>query len=271
MGVKATIENSYYGGLATVGDDLILVINRPLSAGRIPMVTWDMPGTAPLLNDIIAGKYDDGIRAHADVFKQSGKKIFLRWGAEMNGNWISTYDGDSNGGGASGPANFVAAWRHIHDLFVNEGATNAIWVWTPNAGSVPAGAWNYWKNYYPGDEYVDWVGIDGFNDNWGGNTWQTPYNIFKNVYNDYKDRKPILIAETGSVESPGDDGTRKAIWFTDSATSLEHSMPSIAAYVYFNMDRRPHGDFLIGTTEKALEGFRMAFAQNRYFVTMGRS
>jgi mannan endo-1,4-beta-mannosidase len=87
----------------------------------------------------------------------------------MNGNWEKW--SPANNGSTPDPAAFVAAWRHVHDLFVQNGATNVVWVWCPNATDVPnatSAPWNHWTNYYPGDTYVDWVGIDGYN--WGNTT-----------------------------------------------------------------------------------------------------
>jgi hypothetical protein len=261
LGRKVALDQHFYSGLTSVGSDLTNSINNALANGRIPVITWDMGGTTPLLASIIAGKYDAGIKAHANAFKQSGKKVFLRWGAEMNGNWIPTIDGSHNGGSTSGPANFIKAWKHIHDLFVAQGATNVVWVWSPNSGSVPQQTWNNWKNYYPGDTYVDWVGMDGYNRD--PSPWILAYDIYKDVYNDYKSLKPIMIGETGTVEE-GDGGTMKASWFTNSASTLQNSMPSVAGYVYFNSNTSTHA-WRIDTTTKSLAGFKTAFGQNSYY------
>src|SRR5207247_7587356 len=98
----------------------------------------------------------------------------LRWGWEMNGDW-EPWSGAQNGGSSGGAASFRAAWHHIHDIFSEVGAWNVVWVWSPNSGDLPHARWNHFSNYYPGDRYVDWVGIDGFN--WGAShswpSWTT--------------------------------------------------------------------------------------------------
>lgn len=261
LGRSVVINQHFYSGLQTVGVDLSNIMSNDFATGHIPLITWDMPGTTPLLTSIISGSYDTGLKAYANVFKQQGKHVFLRWGSEMNGNWIPAIDGSHNGGPSTGPSNFISAYRHIHDLFVAQGATNVIWVWTPNAGSVPRDSWINWKNYYPGDAYVDWVGIDGYNRD--PSPWVTTSSIFQSVYNDYKATKPIMIAETGTIEA-GDSGNLKSAWFVDAATSMQNSMPSIAAYVYFNSNTSTHA-WRIDTTSTSLTGFKTAFAHDAYY------
>ena len=102
------------------------------------------------LDDIISGAHDAMIRTRAQAAKRVGQKFFLRWGHEMNGNWYP-WDGFHNGANPAATAKYIAAYRHIHDLFVAAGATNVLWVFSPNVDSVPGDAWNQWSNYYPGD------------------------------------------------------------------------------------------------------------------------
>jgi hypothetical protein len=201
-----------------------------LQGGRTPLISWG--GTA--LDPIISGSYDDMIRTRADQVKALGAPVFLRWCWEMNGNW-SSCDGTHNNspGQTDGPGKFVQAWRHIHDLFTAEGATNVVWVWSPNDRDIPSDAWNHWANYYPGDGYVDWVGIDGYN--WGTtqswSSWTSFASLFTAVYSDYASRKPIMIAETASAEQGGS----KAQWITDARTAMETQFPSIAAFLWFDV------------------------------------
>jgi beta-mannanase len=163
----------------------------------------------------------------------------------------------------SGALVFVAAWRHIHDVFAAVGVNNAAWVWAPNADSHPGGidttSWNSWRNYYPGDTYVDWVGIDGYN--WGTQyTWQTFGQIFSPVYADYVGRKPIMIAESGSVEAGGD----KAQWLADSATWIK-AHPGIAAVVWFDTNQSSTGlDWRADSSLAALGAYE-TMARDPYF------
>ena len=135
-----------------------------LNHGSIPMVTWmsddyTLPGypnnasqTGYTDARIAAGAFDPFLRSWADGLRQLGRPVLLRLDHEMNGNWYAWSPG-INGNTA---AQYVAMWRHVHDVFAQEGATNVRWVWSPNAGR-PFGS------LYPGDGYVDWVALDGYN------------------------------------------------------------------------------------------------------------
>lgn len=213
--------------------------------GRIPLDTWQpqLAGGAALSSnedaDIASGMFDSTIIARAKAVKAFGHPLFIRFGHEMNGNWYP-WSGSDNGNNA---ASYVAAWRHVHDIFVQQGATNAVWVWCPNATDDPSAntdPWNHWTNYYPGDNYVDWVAVDGYN--WGSTTtfgtWQSFVSVFGNgtsgVYADYAATKPFMIAETASAESGAPAGTSKAQWITDMANSLQTTFPNVQALLWFD-------------------------------------
>ena len=201
---------------------------------RLPLITWEAWGTS--LGRIVLGKEDEVIRARARDVAAYGSPLFLRWGHEMNGDWYPWSGSQSSDPGLdNGPVKYVAAWRHIHGIFEEEGATNVAWVWSPNAENIPGDSWNHWSNYYPGDEYVDWVGPDGYN--WGTSkswsTWTTFRRIFLPLYRDYAARKPLMIAETGSVENGGS----RPRWIRDMWFQAQARMPHIKAIVYF--DRPP--------------------------------
>ncbi len=223
--------------------------------GRIPLITWW--GTS--LKSITNGSNDLLIRARAAAIKAFGKPVFLRWGAEMNGNWFA-WSGSANG---NNPSLYVAAWRHIHNLFRAVGVTNVSWVWAPNADSKPGGidptSWNNWRNYYPGDGYVDWVGIDGYN--WGSiYSWQSPAAIFDPIYNDYAARKPIMIAETSSVESGGS----KASWI-NALRSYVMDRRDIGALIWFDTDTSSTGiNWRFDSSSSSLAAFR-SLAGSSYF------
>jgi hypothetical protein len=222
--------------------------------GRIPLMSW----SGAKLSDILSGRFDAMIRDRARDVRALGSPVFLRWGWEMNGNW-SAHDGSHNG--SDGPKLYVAAWRHIHDLFDAEGASNAVWVWSPNAGDVPAARWNHWTHYYPGNAYVDWVGIDGYN--WGTtqpwSRWTSFASLVAPVYRDYAGRKPIMVAETGSAERGGD----KAGWLASAARSLKLRFPAVAALVYF--DQNKETDWRVDSSASALRSFRV-LAADPYFA-----
>lgn len=230
-----------------------------IQSGRVPMVTWQ-PNTTTL-DAINAGASDDLLRARARDVAAFGQPMFLRFGHEMNADWYP-WGGVNNNttGRQDGPTKYIAAWRHVHDLFVAAGATNAVWVWCPNRSSIPNLAWNRAQNYYPGDAYVDWVCIDGYNRD--ATKWRSFTTLFSAIYTTYAGRKPIMIGETSSVE--GGAG-QKAKWINDAATAMQRRFPSVAAFVWF--DTQKNGlDLRIDSSASSLEAFR-SLALNPYFRT----
>jgi hypothetical protein len=195
-----------------------LVHNR----GALNMIDMDTGSVS--LSSIAAGSEDAAITTWAQQAAAYGHPYFLRLNWEMNGGWFPW--GTKSTGNT--PADYVAAWRHIHDLFTAAGATNTTWVWCPNlqwSTSVP------YSQLYPGDGYVDWTCLDGYN--MGANS-----ESFSNLYTaSYKSllavapSKPIMIGEIGSIEYG--DGV-KATWLSDMLKELPTDFPQIKALVYFN-------------------------------------
>ena len=161
--------------------------------GALPLIQLNPRNVS--LARIAAGHYDGLIRRYADSVKAFRCRIALSFGHEMNGWWYSW------GMPQTRPATFIAAWRHIHDLFRREGVSNVIWSWDPShmyqdyPGKVatPASEW------YPGDAYVDWVGIDGYL-----RPGQTFDDIFHSQLHFIRNvtSKPVYIAETGVAVGP---------------------------------------------------------------------
>lgn len=102
------------------------------------------------------------------------------------------------------PAAYVVAWRHYVAVFRAEHATNVRFVWIlmasrfhPRGGRIPAAA------YYPGDDVIDWLAVDGYNwFGWRSDTWRP----FTDVFADFVDwatphRRPLMVAEWGSLKT----------------------------------------------------------------------
>jgi Glycosyl hydrolase family 26 len=254
IGRKLAVDHHYYAWT----DSFPTALEQwDVANGRIPLISWGGTALGPILN----GDYDQMIRARADAVRAFSSSVFIRWAWEMNGNW-SPYDGthSNHPGQTDGPALYVQAWRHIHDIFQQEGVKNAVWVWCPNASDVPAQSWNHWTNYYPGDAYVDWVAVDAYN--WGNtqswSSWTDLSPMIGGVYGDYAARKPIMIAETASTERGGN----KATWLQTVQSSLKSKFPSVAALVYF--DQAKEVDWQVDSSASSLSAFK-ALANDRYF------
>src|SRR5919201_4721054 len=229
--------------------------------GRTPLDSWEGPPSLDVIND---GSQDANIAAAARRVKAFGHPLFLRPMWEMNGAW-EPWSGSKNNSPdrVDGPAKFVRAWRRIHRIFVENGAANVIWVWSPNADDVPHEPWNHWTKYYPGDAYVDWIAADGYN--WGTTAswshWRPFASIFRRIYREYAARKPFMIAETASVEQGG----RKAAWIAKSAAAVKTRFSRVRAFLWFDAtEQEMSRDRRVNSSPASLQAFR-ALAADRYF------
>lgn len=113
------------------------------------------------LTNILAGKFDDDLKMWARDASVFGSPILIEWGTEPNGKWFS-WNGIWNGGAKEGPRRYAEVYRHIVDLMRGEGARNLSWVWHVNWFDDPEAKWNHFENYYPGDDYCDWVALSAY-------------------------------------------------------------------------------------------------------------
>ncbi len=241
-------------------------MNAIRNRGSIPQITWEpwIGKAYPLDNDepefalkkILAGQFDGYIEQWAQAAKAWRNPFFLRFAPEMNGNW-TPWSEQVNGNKAG---EFVQVWRHVHDIFKAVGATNVTWMWCPNInypGSIRL------SELYPGNAYVDWTGMDGFN--WGTTTqyskWLTFSQVFNSTYNDILaiTKKPIMIAETGCVEKGGD----KAAWISNTySIALPEDFPAVKAVVWF--DQVTQQDWRIESSAAAQQAFYQAMQSPIY-------
>lgn len=147
----------------------------------IASLTWEAHGLSNA--DIRDGKKDNYIRQMAKDIKAYNKRMIIRLFHEANGNWYAWAVGDSK---INTNETYVAAFRHVVDIFRQEGAANVKWDFNVNASSVGQGA--SYLGHYPGDDYVDIISIDGYN--WGTtqswSSWQSFDQIFSQAYNALK-------------------------------------------------------------------------------------
>lgn len=231
------------------------------SRGATPLVTWepwawgggvDQPAYA--LARITAGDFDAYITQWGQSFAAWGKPVMLRFAHEMNGNWYPWAEG-VNG---NQPGDYVAAWRHVHDVVAATGATNVQWVWSPN---VP-----YWGStdlagLFPGAGYVDIVALDGYN--WGTSqtwsSWISPVDLFAPGISQLRSLapgKPVLIAETASSELGGS----KATWNTDLVSYLA-AQSDVMGFVWFDMQKET--DWRINSSDSSAAAFKSALLARR--------
>ena len=251
-----------------LSDDFDNAALSPIAAGgRSILLSWDYwnssladPVNQPAyqLKKITAGNYDTAIRRWADEMRNLNYTVIFRPMYEMNGDWV-TWDGTVNG---NTPADYIPAWRHMHDLFAAEGATNVLWCWCPNVDDTTANANATFANYYPGDSYVDYIGIDGYN--WGtsqpswGSVWQTFEQVFGPSYDVFSTRsaKPLMIPETSCSESGGS----KSAWITNAFSILPTRFPRFASLNWFNVNSAGETDWRVNSSTQSLQAFRSAVA-----------
>jgi glycosyl hydrolase family 26 len=214
-------------------------------SGVMPHYTWEPWNTALgpndpgqiKLSDVVDGTWDAYITARAVEFASVRLPILVRWGHEFNGNWYPWGIANNN----ADPTLYVRAYRHVHDLVVAAGARNVQWVWAFNNGSSPDEAYNDPALAYPGDDYVDWVGVDGYN--WGfgpswdptGDHWASFDQTFSAAYAKARavaPKRPVMLAEFASSE----DGGNKAQWLADMNAQLRSgAYPDLKLFTYFDV------------------------------------
>lgn len=296
VGKKLTILHVYNASDPFPIDQLQAYVG----SGRVPMVSWkpviwdhvkqqEVPTIG--LQDIIDGKYDDYLRKFAGDAKALEYPFLLRFGWEMNGDWyrycgpnnfgpdgsmpwnrvdnLTKYYGDPSK--PDGPERYIEAWKHIHDIFRKNGADNAIWAWCPNNEEFPQQPWNTTENYYPGDEYVDWVGIDFYNH--GSPEWQTFNDLFsgsEGVYLKHKN-KPFMLSEFACAEAPSIGS--KGAWITNAFHDIRNKYRSIRAAVWFSEDKSSLGgserDWRIDSSSGSLAAYREAIS-DPYFLAQAQ-
>jgi hypothetical protein len=222
------------------------------AAGMMPMVTlepWsvsDVRGDTDLpqyrLTTITAGRYDqdfDRIAASVAAYHQP---VYIRFAHEMNGSWYPWAAGEN--GNTS--ADYVAAWRHVHHLFTLAGATNAQWLWSPNALLGNQTAANY-ERLYPGNAWVDDIGLSAYGQGASAaDTIDPSLTALTSVSS-----KPVIIAETGA------SGPDKVSWITSFGPYLA-SRRRITGFVWFNTTPETtdaSGDYRFDSSPSALAAF----------------
>ncbi len=188
-------------------------------------------GDFSIYKTIANGDCDVFLNKIADNLHQYGKPVFLRFAWEMNlpDMWWSVEKTKST------PEEFIAAWQKIYTILNQNTQNNIIMVLSFNTSSDTT---TPYSKLYPGDDYVDWVAIDGYN--WGTSASWSRWTSFNGVLtNSYQELtsitdKPIMISEVGT--SP--DGGNKAAWYDDMLNiQIPYHYYNVRAVVFFNEDK----------------------------------
>lgn len=251
VGKKTAIVHAF-SGFEQGWDDWF---SRVIAADHTMMISINPQGSIP---DILNGVYDADLRRWGKQIADNGKgPVFVRYMHEMNlpdnpAGWMATH---------YGAASYIAAFRRVHDQLLAGGGTNIKHVWAPNVFWGEANASNpiWFKPYYPGDAYVDWVGLDGYPMS-PGDTFDAQFGPSVALLESMTSR-PIMIAEYGVVEM-NPVGVWKANWFNDFFNVLP-THPQIQAIFY--QDGTDGGtDHRLETSAGALTAFKAGISAARY-------
>ncbi len=258
VGHPVAIAADYQGWAYESGFNLAQA-EAAVSAGAIEEIDWEPWNYAAGVNQpaysdlaIADGAYDSFLTQWAAGAKAYGKPIFVRFAAEMNGDW-DPWDVGVNGNTSAG---YVAMWRHVYTSVRTQGALNVSWIWSPNVsfpGSTPL------SDVYPGNNYVDVVGLDGYN--WGtaksGTQWETFDQIFGPDLATLRilaPKKPVWIAETASAEQGGN----KSAWVANLVDEVL-ALPQVVGFAWFNFNQPPT-DWTVSSSSSSLAAFQGALS-----------
>ena len=198
------------------------------NTGAIPCLTWEpmyySEGREIMVSchDILNGVYDPYLLEFAKQAALWKRPFMMRFAHEMN---VARYHWGTKkeGYGPESPHIYRRMFRYVVTIFQKAGAKNVLWVFCPNSESVPnasydpSASWNRIEDYYPGDTYVDVLGIDGYN--WGTtqtrakNGWDSQWKEFAAIFRPAREKlrqlapdMPIFVFETASVNRGGDKG-----------------------------------------------------------------
>ncbi|MEO7117617.1 MAG: glycosyl hydrolase, partial [Candidatus Limnocylindrales bacterium] len=161
-------------------------------------------------------------------------------------------------------ADFVPAWRHMVDVARAEGATNVRWVWCPNVAA--SSRFTPFSQVYPGDGYVDWVCLDGYN--WGTSGNNSAWRSFATTFGDSINAlssltdKPMMIGETGSSELGGD----KATWIATAYARLLSDFGQVRAVTWFDANKET--DWRVDSSSSSLAAYRSVAASDSFSSTL---
>jgi beta-mannanase len=216
-------------------------VKNIISLGSTPVITWEPwlsdfneeaypEGQKPEdpdkngMRNIAAGTYDTYIKEWAAQARKIGRPIFVRFGHEMNDGYRYPWGPQNNS-----PQDFIAAWQHVYNIFEGEGARNIIWIWSPHPAYT-------FKEFYPGDEYVDYIGAGVLN--YGTVAAWSKWWTFDEIVGKYYDsvevyKKPVMITEFGSLAVGGN----RAKWYAGALERLPQRYPLIKSIVFFHFSK----------------------------------
>jgi len=281
---QAIVASSSYWGEQTFPAANVRIIFRH---GSIPLIfwsPWDKPYNEDAgpdqfsLTNILAGKWDRYIDMWADAARDFQQPLMVSFANEMNGTWFP-WSGHFYGAGKElpksgqtepdrfeGPETFKKAYRYVVDRVRARGATNILWVFHAMNYSYPQDTWNLADQYYPGADYVDWLGISVYGKQYAEETWTPFFPIFDWPYTELTQLdpvKPIMVAEWGVGEYPA-SGNKAA--FIKEALETMKKYPRLKAAVFWHErwqnEDDTYSNLRVNSSPEALAAFRAGVADS---------
>ena len=214
-------------------------VNAIENLGSLPLITWEpwlsdfAPEDVPAaladaktrdkagLRAVAHGSFDAYLDRWAAAAKKVGQPLLVRLGHEMNDPYRYPWGPQNND-----PQDFIAAWQHVVGRFRRAGAANVAWVWSPHPAYTFAA-------YYPGDAFVDWVGVGTLN--YGTVAAWSQWWSFADIFGKYYPqlaayKKPIIITEFGSLKVGGS----RSQWFADALRDMPTNYPLVKSVVFYH-------------------------------------
>ncbi len=246
-------------------------INEIIQRGYIPMITLEdhfvnaKPNVKqPNLYSIVEGHFDPFFNKWAKQIKEVNGTVLLRILHEFNGDWYPwcIANNDKN------PELLIKAYRHIYDIFKIQQVSNVKFIWCPNSTSFPQEKWNFIMDAYPGDEYVDYVGLDIYNGAgkgiplWRSFRKEGIENYF--VLTQSLPKKALFVCEVASrerqqYEPPSSQD--KVEWIRQMSQALTSDMSKIRLLTWFS----EKGSFKINSSNNAQGAFLNYILKDNYF------
>jgi cellulose synthase (UDP-forming) len=203
------------------GEELKATLKNISSLNALPLIRWETGLTSKenFFQSISNGKFDSYLEHFASVMRQHADPVLLNFIPEFD-NPKSKWFRDGN----NSCEEFTKAWQYIYIFFNRHGVSNVTWIWNP--------LYNFSPIYYPGNEFVDYVGIPVLNHS--SNSSDGNWVSFTDRYLSYREQlqsfnKPIIITEFGSA-----NGLQQSTWFKSALKDISEKFSEIASVVLFN-------------------------------------
>jgi cellulose synthase (UDP-forming) len=160
--------------------------------------------------EILSGKLDPMLKRYAAAFRTYREPVFF-----------SLISSEKN-------TNFISAWQYVYTFFTELGVSNLTWVWRPNDANE--------EKYYPGEKFVDWIGLKCLN--YAGDSDPEDRFRFSLLYENYrkaygKFEKPVMVAELGSVR-----GKDQINWISDALTDIREKYKEVRSVMLKNSEEK---------------------------------